>query len=83
VDILVERNGRTLEFAAPRLTEAETHGTGCTLSAALATGLAQGLPLAAAAATAKQLVYEGMRRAYAWGKTRALRHAPPSRKRLL
>jgi len=83
VDILVERNGRTFEFAAPRLTGAETHGTGCTLSAALATGLAQGLSLAAAAATAKQLVYEGMRRAYAWGKTRALRHAPPSRKRLL
>jgi hydroxymethylpyrimidine/phosphomethylpyrimidine kinase len=83
VDILVERNGRTLEFAAPRLAGAETHGTGCTLSAALATGLAHGLPLAAAAAAAKQLVHEGMRRAYSWGETRALRHAAPSRKRLL
>lgn len=35
-------------FANPRLPAGETHGTGCTLASAVATGLAQGLPLAAA-----------------------------------
>ena len=74
VDVLVERNGRVLEFASPRLPDAETHGTGCTLSAALAAGLALGLPLPAAAAAAKKMVYDGMRNAFQWTSTRALRH---------
>lgn len=39
-------------FNAPRIMTRNTHGTGCTLSAAIAAGLAQGLAVAAAVAQA-------------------------------
>lgn len=51
-DLLVTAAGVT-RFAAPRLPTRNTHGTGCTLSAAIAAGLAHGRPLAAAVADAK------------------------------
>jgi hydroxymethylpyrimidine/phosphomethylpyrimidine kinase len=45
----------TAEFRlpAPRIATANTHGTGCTLSAAIAAGLAKGVPLAESVADAK------------------------------
>ncbi|MFU8882263.1 MAG: bifunctional hydroxymethylpyrimidine kinase/phosphomethylpyrimidine kinase [Rhodobacterales bacterium] len=43
-DLLITANG-TLRLTAPRRTTANTHGTGCTLSAAIAAGLAQGLDM--------------------------------------
>jgi hydroxymethylpyrimidine/phosphomethylpyrimidine kinase len=46
-DLLVTPNG-TLHFTAPRIATRNTHGTGCTLSAAIAASLAQGMELAAA-----------------------------------
>jgi hydroxymethylpyrimidine/phosphomethylpyrimidine kinase len=55
VDVLVEAD-RHLRLAAPRLHTRETHGTGCTLSSAVAAGLAKGLPLDAAAREAKAYV---------------------------
>jgi len=55
VDFLVERS-HCLRLAAPRVTTKNTHGTGCTLSSAIAAGLAKGLPLAAAAQQAKAYV---------------------------
>ena len=47
VDLLIEAQGVT-RLSAPRLDTRNTHGTGCTLSAAIAAGLAQGMTLAAA-----------------------------------
>lgn len=47
VDLLVTPGG-TLRFAHPRLDTTSTHGTGCTLSAAITAGLALGRPLATA-----------------------------------
>ncbi len=44
-DLLIGANG-TLRLTAPRQTTRNTHGTGCTLSAAIAAGLAQGLDMA-------------------------------------
>ncbi len=44
------------EFSAPRIDTRNTHGTGCTYSAAIAARLALGLPLAEAIALAKQYV---------------------------
>ena len=52
VDLLVQAQS-VQRYAAPWIEHADTHGTGCALSAALAAGLAQGLPLNAAMAQAK------------------------------
>ena len=56
VDILLDASGESLRLAAPRLATQNTHGTGCTLSSAIAAGLAKGLPLPAAAREAKAFV---------------------------
>ncbi len=55
VDVLVTPQGTT-RFAAPRIATRNTHGTGCTLSAAIAAGIAKGLPLADAVGKAKDYV---------------------------
>ena len=55
VDILVTAEG-SRRFAAPRLATRNTHGTGCTLSSAIASGLAKGRDLEAAVAEAKTYV---------------------------
>jgi hydroxymethylpyrimidine/phosphomethylpyrimidine kinase len=43
-------------LVADRIATKSTHGTGCTLSSAIAAGLAKGLDLAAAAGAAKAYV---------------------------
>ena len=55
VDLLVE-SGKCLRLAAPRVATKNTHGTGCTLSSAVAAGLAKGLSLETAARQAKEYV---------------------------
>jgi hydroxymethylpyrimidine/phosphomethylpyrimidine kinase len=55
VDLLVDADGCT-RFAAPRSETKNTHGTGCTLSAAIAAGLAKGQALAEAVRDAKAYV---------------------------
>ena len=55
VDLLIEPNAVT-RLAAERIDTANTHGTGCTLSAAIAAGLAKGLNLAEAVRQAKAYV---------------------------
>lgn len=54
VDLLVTRDGGRHRFAAPRHPTSNTHGTGCTLSSAIAAGLARGLDLVAATDAAKR-----------------------------
>ena len=54
VDLLLDAKGLE-RFAAPRLAT-RNHGTGCTLSSAIAAGLAKGLDLRHAAAAAKAYV---------------------------
>jgi hydroxymethylpyrimidine/phosphomethylpyrimidine kinase len=49
------------EFSAPRLDTPNTHGTGCTYSAAITAGLARGLALAEAVARAKAFVHAAIR----------------------
>lgn len=52
VDILVTAGG-IVRLEAPRVATRNTHGTGCTLSAAIAAGLAKGLELELAVRAAK------------------------------
>ncbi|SIO11132.1 bifunctional hydroxymethylpyrimidine kinase/phosphomethylpyrimidine kinase [Vannielia litorea] len=44
-DVLISGRQVVAEFTAPRRQTINTHGTGCTLSSAIAAGLAKGLPL--------------------------------------
>jgi hydroxymethylpyrimidine/phosphomethylpyrimidine kinase len=61
-DVLMSGAGETT-FEGPRMATRHTHGTGCTLSSATATGLAQGLSLEAAVARAWAYTSEAIRRA--------------------
>ncbi len=56
VDVLVTAGGGVDRFEAPRIATENTHGTGCTLSAAIASQLVRGLDLADAVAAAKDYV---------------------------
>ena len=75
VDLLITPEGSETEFAAPRLAGVSTHGTGCTLSAAITAGLARGLPLGEAVACAKQFVTRAIARHYRWTGARGEIHA--------
>jgi hydroxymethylpyrimidine/phosphomethylpyrimidine kinase len=55
VDLLIDATGTT-RLAAPRISTTNTHGTGCTLSSAIAAGLAKGLALPDAVRAAKAYV---------------------------
>ena len=66
MDVLYDGNDCT-EFPGERIETKNTHGTGCTFSAALATFLAQGQPLPAAAANAKRFITEAIRHSLAFG----------------
>jgi len=62
VDIFVD-GACEIRLPAPRLEARNTHGTGCALSAAIAAGLARGLPLPEAVAEAKTFVTNAIRAA--------------------
>ncbi|MFC3693969.1 bifunctional hydroxymethylpyrimidine kinase/phosphomethylpyrimidine kinase [Chenggangzhangella methanolivorans] len=55
-DVLVGEDGAASRFAAPRIATRNTHGTGCTLSSAIAAELAKGRGLVDAVSTAKAYV---------------------------
>ncbi|HVZ52184.1 MAG TPA: bifunctional hydroxymethylpyrimidine kinase/phosphomethylpyrimidine kinase [Pseudolabrys sp.] len=55
VDLLIGQ-GDVLRLSAPRIATRNTHGTGCTLSSAIAAGLAKDLPLIEAVQQAKAYV---------------------------
>ena len=61
-DLLMTPSGETT-FSGPRFDTRNTHGTGCTLASACATGLAQGMTLEAAVARAWAYVAEAIRTA--------------------
>lgn len=59
IDVLVTRTGIT-HISAPRVETRNTHGTGCTLSAAIAAHMAQGQSLEDAVRQAKQFLTEAL-----------------------
>ncbi len=68
VDVLVA-DGAVHRFAHPRVHTTSTHGTGCTLSAALAAGLAHGRPLVEAVENAVDYVRRAIAAAPELGRT--------------
>ena len=54
-DILLDESG-VYRFSAARLANRSTHGTGCALASAIATGLAKGMPLYSAVEMAREFV---------------------------
>jgi hydroxymethylpyrimidine/phosphomethylpyrimidine kinase len=70
IDLLVTE-GDVLRFAAPRLASKNLHGTGCTLSSAIAANIVLGAPLPEAVATAKAFV----RQAIGYGRSVVLGRA--------
>jgi hydroxymethylpyrimidine/phosphomethylpyrimidine kinase len=60
VDLLIEEPGATHRLATPRIDTRHTHGTGCTLSAAIAALLATGAELQDAVQRAKAFVREAI-----------------------
>ena len=65
IDLLFH-NGELKEFWAPFVSGVETHGTGCTYSAAITAGLASGLSLEQAIQRAKQFVTESIKQHFRW-----------------
>jgi hydroxymethylpyrimidine/phosphomethylpyrimidine kinase len=65
-DVLVGEDGAEA-FESPRIDTAHTHGTGCTLASAIATGLAQGLGIRDAVRRARDYVQAAIRTAPGYG----------------
>ncbi len=73
-DILAAPDGETQEFCARFIPGVNTHGTGCTYSAAIAAGLADGSNLIAAVDAAKRFVSSAIHDYFRWQDTDALNH---------
>jgi hydroxymethylpyrimidine/phosphomethylpyrimidine kinase len=63
LDLLLDDEGRVHLFRGARIETTSTHGTGCTLAAAIAASLARGTTLEEAVGTAKRFVAEAIRHA--------------------
>ncbi len=69
VDVLYDtENGQLHELAVPRIASTNTHGTGCTFSAAIAAFLARGMELLPAVRWAKRFVTAAIERGLPLGK---------------
>lgn len=66
-DVLATRDALEV-FSSPRIDTPHTHGTGCTLASAIATGLAQGMDRRDAVMRARDYVQEAIRLAPGFGQ---------------
>ena len=77
---LLDDGGEIQIFTAGRVESTSTHGTGCTLAAALAACLARGIRLADATDAAKRFVTEAIRTAPGLGRGHGpVNHSAPAR----
>ena len=67
IDVLVSPSGDAKIFHHPRLSTPHTHGSGCTLSSAIATLIGHGLALEDAIRIARKFVYSAMENAPGFG----------------
>jgi hydroxymethylpyrimidine/phosphomethylpyrimidine kinase len=77
IDRLIDAEGVVAEWANPRIDTRHSHGTGCTLASAIATGLAAGLTLEPAIARAIRYVRAALAAAPGLGQGHGpMGHAP-------
>jgi len=77
-DVLITREREPAIFQAPRMNSRHTHGTGCTLASAIATGVAQEMTAADATGRAIDYVREAIRTAPGYGQGHGpLNHGHP------
>jgi hydroxymethylpyrimidine/phosphomethylpyrimidine kinase len=74
VDILVRPDGQERTFQSRRVEGVGTHGSGCTLSAAITANLAKGLGLDRAVEDARAYLLRGLERSLALGGRRFINH---------
>ena len=67
VDRLILADGGEIRWSDPRIDTVHSHGTGCTLASAIATGLGRGMTLADAVARARTFVRVALREAPGFG----------------
>lgn len=70
LDLLFTKEGALHEFTAPFVRNVETHGTGCTYSAAITAYLARGADLVNAVGKAKQFVTAAIANHHRWQRGR-------------
>ncbi|MCF8475123.1 MAG: bifunctional hydroxymethylpyrimidine kinase/phosphomethylpyrimidine kinase [Emcibacter sp.] len=74
-DILMTSD-KSSEYSSPRLNTTHTHGTGCTLASAIATGIGQGMGLESAVLRAENYIHKAIAQAPGYGHGKGpLNHA--------
>lgn len=68
IDVLLTESGEIIEYSGKRINTKNTHGTGCTLSSAIASGLALGQSVKDSVKNAKEYVTEAIRHSLEIGK---------------
>lgn len=71
-DLLLMPDGTEKSFTAPFYQDRETHGTGCTYSAAITAGLARGESLIEAISEAKKFITHAIAHGFQWKNVAAL-----------
>ena len=74
VDVLATPDGMVERWAGARIPGVDTHGSGCTLSSAIAAQLALGRPLVEAVATGREYLRRGLERGVALGGRKFIAH---------
>jgi hydroxymethylpyrimidine/phosphomethylpyrimidine kinase len=75
-DVLVKPDGETRTYTSRRIPDVNTHGSGCTLSAAIAANLARGAGLEESVGAARSYLRRGMERSLLVGGRRFINHRP-------
>ncbi|MEQ8192928.1 MAG: bifunctional hydroxymethylpyrimidine kinase/phosphomethylpyrimidine kinase [Rhodospirillales bacterium] len=66
-DVLLDDRGSAFRFTGKRIDTPHTHGTGCTLASAIATGLAQGMSIRESVVRARAYVLKAIKTAPGYG----------------
>jgi hydroxymethylpyrimidine/phosphomethylpyrimidine kinase len=75
-DVLVMPDGTCRRFTSPRVAGVDTHGSGCTLSAAIAANLAKGRALEEAVGAARDYLRRGLEQSLLVRGRRFINHRP-------